>query len=197
MVQVKGVKAATMRKKRQTKVNVLLCTVAVLLCATLYSTHLVGGLYARYTTSGSSNDSARVAAFNIEEEGTLFQTVQAEIKPGSTAAQNVDLIINNKSEVAVQCDIQVTNVTGNLPEMEFTLGPKLEDEKPEADTPAVTLESEDSGASASTIQISAGGKAKYLLNISWTPNEEKPEEDLALMGMVDYVTIAVTATQID
>jgi len=190
MVPVKGVKAATMRKKRQTKVNVLLCTVAVLLCATLYSTHLVGGLYARYTTSGSSNDSARVAAFNIEQEGTIFQTVQADIKPGDTAAQNVDLTINNKSEVAVECKIAIESVTGNLPSVELKL-------VPEANTPVVTSESDGSGASISTAQIAAGETAKYNLKITWTPNEENPEDDLAYMGMVDYVTIAVTATQID
>ena len=63
-----------MGKERNGKVNILMCIVAALLCATLFSMYLVGGLYARYTTSISGSDSARVAAFSITQEGTVLHT---------------------------------------------------------------------------------------------------------------------------
>ncbi len=193
-----------MEKRRHANVNVLMCAVAVLLCATLYTTHLVGGLYARYTTSGSSSDSARVAAFNIEQEGTLFETVQAPIAPGKT--EYATLTINNKSEVAVQCDVAIDNVTKNLPDtMKVTLKvvPK-KDAASKAGTPADASGSGEPDADTSAVQIAAGESVEYMLNINWPSGTENDKEDLdiqkenlASMGMVDYVTISVTATQID
>ena len=178
-----------MEKKRQTKVNAVVCTIAVLLCATLCSTFLVGGLYARYTTNASN--SARVAAFNIEAEGVLFQTIEAKVKPGDT--QDATLTINNNSEVAVECSIAINKVTNNLPDMTFALA------EPNGDTTATTLaEGGGTGASAfSPFQIPAGGKAEYILKIHWEPDTGTPKNDLARMGMVDHVTISVTTTQID
>ena len=110
-------------KERNVKVDILMCIVAVLLCATLFSMHLAGGLYARYTTSTSGGDSARVAEFKIKQDGTIFKTVAANVTPGTT--QSADLIITNKSEVSVEYTVKVTNVTRNLP-LEFTLTPKAE-----------------------------------------------------------------------
>lgn len=177
-----------MGKERNVKVDIVMCTVAVLLCATLFSMHLVGGLYARYTTSISSSDSARVAAFNIQQEGTIFETFEAKVAPGTT--QSAELTITNKSEVAMEYTLKVTNVTGNLTSLKFTLGP-VDGE------PAVITESHENGVSISSArQIPGDHTDKYTLNVDWEQSENE-EDDLALIGMVDYITVSVTATQID
>lgn len=177
-----------MGKERNVKVDILMCVVAVLLCATLFSMHLVGGLYARYTTSISGSDSARVAAFSIKQEGTIFQNIEAKVTPGTT--QSVDLTITNDSEVAMEYTLTVTNVTGNLTPLKFKLAP--------ADgTPSVTTESYENGVSINSArQIPGKHTDKYNLSIVWEQSTNE-EDDLALMGMVDYITVSITATQID
>lgn len=177
-----------MGKKRNAKVNILMCTVAVLLCATLFSMHLVGGLYARYTTSTSSSDSVRVAVFKINQEGTIFQTIETNVTPGTT--QSAELTIKNESEVAIEYTLTVTNVTGNLKPLKFTLSA-------DGDTPEVIDASYENGISINSVhQIPGKHTDTYTLNIVWEKSENE-EEDLALIGMVDYITISVTATQID
>ena len=62
--------------KRKAKVNVPMCLAGVLFCLTLFSFHLTGGLYAKYTTTGAGGDSARVITFGeltLTEKG-IFTT---------------------------------------------------------------------------------------------------------------------------
>ena len=178
-----------MKKARKAKVNIFMCIAAVLFCATLFSMHLVSDLYARYAESEKSSDSARVAAFSITQEGTIFDTIQAEVTPGTT--QSAELTITNKSEVAMEYTLTVENVTGNLAPLKFTL------KNADADTPPVTTEKYENGLSiTSARQIAGDHTDKYTLNIVWEPSAVE-EDDLALMGMVDYITVSVTATQVD
>ncbi len=180
-----------MTKKRHAKVNIFMCAAAVLLCATLFSTHLVGGLYAKYTTTATSTNDARVAKFSITQSflkdgSELSDIIKAEIKPGST--QSVHLKIENNSEVAVEYTIKLTNVTGNLPTLKMKLSPV-------GDTPEAALLSEGNGdVEYSAIQKAPGNHTdEYTLDIVWEPTSN----DLDYIGMVDYITISVTAAQID
>ena len=50
-------------KRSRAKVNIPICLAGVLLCLTLFSIHLTGGIFARYTTTSTSSDSARVIRF--------------------------------------------------------------------------------------------------------------------------------------
>lgn len=178
-----------MRNRRNSKVNILMCTVAFLICATLYSTHLVGGLYAKYTTRQSDSDSARVASFQITQSGTISNIIEANVTPGTT--QSVDLTIENKSEVAMEYTLTVTNVTGNLTPLKFKLDPADSTSAP------VTVESYENGISINSArQIPGEHTDKYNLMIVWEPSPNE-ETDLALMGMVDYITVSVKASQID
>ncbi len=177
-----------MGKKHKAKVNTLMCTAAVLFCATLFSMHLVGGLYARYTTSTSGSDSARVAAFSITQEGTIFNQIKADVTPGTI--QSAELAITNKSEVAMEYTLTVSNVTGNIAPLKFTLSA-------EEGTPGVTTESYKNGISINSArQIPGEHTDNYVLNIVWEPSANE-EDDLARIGMVDYITVSVTAAQID
>ena len=59
------------RSNRRSHLNIPMCLASVLFCLTMVSVYMVSGLYARYTTSGSSEDSARVIRFG---DITLTQT---------------------------------------------------------------------------------------------------------------------------
>ena len=87
----------------------------VLFCLVLFSTYLTGGLYARYTTSASGSDSARVARFEIT--GVDSWTNQGEIDldlnffdPNKTSA-SLNFTISSASEVAVKYDVVITMPT--------------------------------------------------------------------------------------
>ncbi len=176
-----------MRKIRNAKLNLLMYVVAVLFCATLFSMHFVGGLYARYTAKISGSDSARIAAFRITGEGTIFSTLEANVSPNTT--QSVTLQITNNSEVAVEYTVKVTNMTGNIPPLRFQL-------TSEDGTAAGTTEYAN-GVSTNKVRRTPGTHTdKYHLSIVWEPSEN-PDDDLALIGMVDVITISVTATQVD
>ncbi len=167
-----------------------MCAVAVLLCATLFSMHFTGGLYARYTASTSGSDGARVAAFRITQEGTIFETVKAEVTPGTT--QSAELTITNKSEVAMEYTLTVTNVTGNITPLKFRLSPA------DDTTPRITTQKHENGISISSArQIPGDHTDKYNLEIVWEQDHNDLEKDLDFIGMVDYITVSVTAAQID
>ena len=85
--------------------------------------------------------------------------------------------------------LTVTNVTGNLAPLKFTLNPVSG-----TNTPSVTFEKYENGISINSArQIPGEHTDKYSLNIVWEPGEN----DLEFIGMVDYITVSVTATQID
>lgn len=159
-----------------TKGNIVIRVAAVMLCLTLFSTYLVTGLLARYSTSSQSGDYARAAKFSIERSGVLSQTIAADIAPGSTKA--MDITIENKSEVAVEYTVEIVKETNNLP-LTFRLG------EGGAENPnRITFT--DRQAPVST-------QKTYTLNIGWKAEDNSPER----MGMVDHITVTVTAAQID
>ncbi len=88
----------------------------VLLCLVLFSTYLTGGLYARYTTSASGSDSARVARFEITGGGNWTdstENIDLDLNffdPNKTSA-SLDFTISSASEVAVEYDVVITMPT--------------------------------------------------------------------------------------
>jgi hypothetical protein len=67
------------RKIAQGELMMLLA--GVCLCLVLISSHLTSGLYARYTTSASGSDSARVIQFNqltVTENGSFTESGSGE-----------------------------------------------------------------------------------------------------------------------
>lgn len=70
---------------RTAKVNILMCIASFLFCLTLISIHLTSGLYAKYISSASGNDSARVIKFGeltITETGDFYEDNKLMIIPG-------------------------------------------------------------------------------------------------------------------
>ncbi len=74
-----------MVRHHKTKMNIPMCLAAILLCLTLISIHLTSGLYAKYISSASGNDSARVIKFGeltLTEEGDFYEGNKLMIIPG-------------------------------------------------------------------------------------------------------------------
>jgi len=93
---------------------ILMRTVAVLLMLVLVSTGIVSGRYARYVSSASGEDSARVAKFEVSvSENEFASFFSVEIEPGGKVEKTV--FVTNKSEVTVAMDFSVKNVYENLP----------------------------------------------------------------------------------
>ena len=88
----------------------------VLFCLVLFSTYLTGGLYARYTTSASGSDSARVARFEITGGGNWTdstENIDLDLNffdPNKTSA-SLNFTISSASEVAVKYDVVITMPT--------------------------------------------------------------------------------------
>jgi len=168
-----------------TRRNIPVCIAAVLFCLTLFSVYLVTGLVARYTTSAQHSDRARVAKFSIEGGGHLLQDITADLAPGDS--QKVDIQIKNGSEVAVEYTVEVTNVTKNLP-LSFKMV-KDDNGSAQVHTSADYIKFTEQ-------QIPGSHTDKYLLTIEW-PAAEGEDRAPERMGMVDYITVMVTAAQTD
>lgn len=86
------------------KLNIPMCAALVLLLLTMISIHLTSGLFARYTSSSSGADSARVAKFDVKVTGPA-ENVLCEVTalhPGG-----ITFTVENKSEVAIEYSIRV------------------------------------------------------------------------------------------
>lgn len=115
---------------RKPQMNIPMCAAAVLFCLTVISTHLVSGLYARYTTSGSGDDSARVIRFgeiSITESGDFVAgTNDMMIIPGVDIEKRA--VVNFEgSEAATYVFVEVLLENGwSYENGTFKLGEHLE-----------------------------------------------------------------------
>ena len=88
----------------KTKLNIPMCAAAVLLFLTLLSIHLTSGLFARYTTTVTASDSARVAKFDVDVTADINDiTVDCAQSDSGTFI----LTVTNNSEVAVNYVIKI------------------------------------------------------------------------------------------
>lgn len=160
-----------MRKTKKNKVNIPLYAAAVLLCLTMISVYMTSGLYAKYTTSTTGSDSARVAKFQVTEttvsSGESLKTgLVMRIAPGESLSYQV--AVKNESEVAIRYQIAVENKYRNLP-LEFICG--------------------DTGVIAATDHT----EHVCTLTVSWPEGQN----DGKYAGMVDYLIVTLTAAQVD
>lgn len=140
--------------------------------------HMTGGLYARYTTTASGGDSARVAKFDFSIDNefvTQMQTLTLDLAPGKF--QEVAVSVKNEGEVALRCVVSVVNLTGNLPVQIEGASGNLQDGIP------VTVSQ----------SIGIGSSTTFNWKIIW-PADEKDVED---MGKMDVMRITVAVEQVD
>lgn len=163
---------------------IVLRLAAVLLILVMLSTSMIAGRYARYVTTATFEDSARVARFNIVEEFSepLFTDVGARIQPGTTTLEGIT--IKNYSEVAVDFVITVTSQYDNLP-----LSFEMKDGETELDKTVSA-----NGVTTFIGRIGPNQQEKaFKLFISW-PIEEN---GIQYSGKVDVIRVSVNAIQVD
>jgi hypothetical protein len=168
-------------------------TVMVLFILMLVSVVCLPGLSARFFTSASQINQARVATFNIDFRygtTTWTQTLQGLIRPSKTGDDNGSTLnIVNKSEVAVTYDIIIKRVTSNIEPLEIALYNSMGTLQPSEET--------DNSKTYSVQAAPVGQTDTYGLRLDWAEDTEGEDSNLQYMGMVDYYTITVTATQVD
>jgi len=177
---------------------------AGLLCVMLGSSCYLSGIMARYSTTATSSDTARVAKFliteDIERQGFSGEVDSAGLT-GAAGPQTIALLgVTNDSEVAVKYTIKVEKITGNLP-VEISLletstsGNSSEDSKFKIESIESPSESGSKGLTA-TIDLPPGSSNRTCqLNLEWKLGAD--ENALDYMGMVDYISITAEAVQID
>ena len=110
-----------MTRSNNKKLNVAMCVAFVMLCLTLVTTYMTAGLLAKYTTGDNASDSARVAKFIVSSApNKSFETIGSTFVLGDFAPTDEfvamkTFVIENDSEVSVKCEIDVKNVTMNIP----------------------------------------------------------------------------------
>ena len=165
-----------MREKQVRLGNIMLRAATVLLGMVLVSLYLVCGLYAKYTSSATGSDTARVAKFDILAEGKVGEEmIGADLAPGEEL--NIQLKVQIKSEVAVEYTISVNNVTKNLP-LTFKMGGTVY---------------EGGGEFTERLEANGADLMIYNLTVSW-PEEYNSSE---YAGLVDMIKVSVSASQID
>lgn len=139
-----------------------------LLCALLVTSHMMGGLYARYTSGAEGASSARVAKFAFTESwGMQTQSIPlsgAELIPGGKIT--VPVTVENNGEVTIRYTVKVENLTGNLP---ITVGDLANE------------------------TIGIGETKNFNIEIEWPSDQSKTD----YMGKMDILRVSVTVEQVD
>ena len=157
----------------KTKMNIPMCLAAILLCLTLFSFYLCGGLYARYTTSDSGEDAARVARFDVSEDGAYFsKNLLIETAPGRVERE---IVVTNNSEVAVAYTFTIKKKKKNIP-YSFS----VDDSEPMLNECSVTC------------YLKPNSTERISIVAEWAE-----EGALKYMGMVDLITLTISAQQVD
>lgn len=159
--------------KQSNKKTPLIFRLAVaLFCMVLVSLHLMGGLYARYITTATGSDSARVAKFNVTEDLTVTQSdgttvtdfvVDDVLKPGESVSYC--FTVQNDSEVAVKFIVSGERLFNELP---------------------LTLETAEK-------EIAPGASDTVTFTVLWN----RSENSLSYSGKIDMIRLSATAEQID
>lgn len=169
-------------KRKYHHANWTLRAAAVLLCLVLYTTHLMSGLFARYTTSSSASDNARVAKFDITESGTMTQSINFSINPldttSSTNKIQYAIVVANNSEVSMAYTIKAENLTDNLP-LELIM---------QNNSTANNMTTGILNPSSKTISL--------MLNIGWNTGVAD-YNDFSYNNKVDEIIVTVECEQVD
>ena len=168
-------------RKLNNKAPIVFYVSMVLLCAVLISAYMTNDLYASYATYAFGGDSARVAKFDVGYKYTIDSTTiiggrnvitepisLGTISPGGNA-KTIVVTVTNRSEVAVEVNVALTNLTENLP---------LVIQKP----------------TSTILQPNSNTETSFVFNVYWTPDKDK---DLSLMGMTDMFELRIAVEQVD
>ena len=95
-----------MSQMPRAKMNIPMCIACVLLCLTLFSMYLTGGLYARYISRDEGEDFARVAEFSVDISSDT-ENVEIRVEQNQTN-DSFSFSVYNYSEVSVGYSVLLT-----------------------------------------------------------------------------------------
>ena len=161
-----------------TRINVILMRlVAVLLTLVLISTAIVSGRFARYTTTASGEDSARVARFlirNRDLNDPMFENFSTDgMSPGDS--RKIAVLVDVKSEIAFRYTLTVNRPYADLP-LVVSLNPDGSD-------PATVF----------TDIVPAGKDAQFSVYVVWPQNFDSKK----YIGRVDNIEFVLRIEQVD
>ena len=157
--------------------NIIWKLTGVLFSLVLFSTYFSAGLAAKYISRAEGEDSARVAKFNYTltaKENLLSQPLDISLAPSGTYEVNITL--ENTSEVALRCVITAENLTKNLP-IFYDTNEKVY--KP----------------SVSEVGVPVGGTGTVTFSVTWP--EVEGLDDPSYAGKVDNILLTISVEQVD
>ena len=179
--------------RRSEKINIWIFRIAaVLLCLTVLSVWGTSGLYARYSTSTSGSDGARVALWGSSESIQL-DSQRLPKQPGQSCTYK--LTVSNQrstgeiSEMTQKYHIEVVTA-GNLP-LTYTLtkdGTQIGTFTETANHKVWTV-SEDN----MVFQAGVARESKYTMTVTWPAGQVSA----ALANVPDYIQVNVCSEQVD
>ena len=163
-------------EKRRIKPNIPIIAALVLLYLTILSTHLTGGLYARYTTTAAGTDSARVIQFRditLTETGDFYDTNKLWILPGKDLNKSAKVSFGG-SETATLVFLEVTVKTDAS---EWTVS---------ADGTDYSVHEGALGWSVASpwVFLKESGSGSYVYYIALDPNQALTDQDINRNGKV-------------
>lgn len=190
-----------MHQKAGEKKNWIMRTAGVLLVLVLFSTRLICGLYARFSVTGSSGNSARAAAFVFvtqDAENQCYLDLSGIQKPGDE--KTYTFTVSNMegstvSEVAETYRFAV-QINGSMPlvctisKAETAVLTANRATAASLDAPTVA-----SWEGAEAFAASTGRTDTYTMTVTW-PQEEN-DIKFASHSAVAEVLLTVTAEQVD
>lgn len=194
-------------------------TATVLLCLVLASFWLMSNIFARYTTSGTGGDDARVASFvfHLEDSASKTFDLSSINQPGKTAeyiftvtnqrgnsisevAEQYTIELEAEGSIPVQCEVVKSTDADDTETTETVcqtnnFGSQSDDTN--ANSEENNNEENNLGATSSAIAVPASQayEQKYTLSVKWS--ETHNDVKYAGAGGRAAVTLTVHAEQID
>lgn len=169
-----------MKKTKKYRVNWILQTAMVLLCMVMISVWMLSGLYARYATTDSGGDHARVAAFCVTDSSTMSQSFTEVMKPEGES-KKIEVSLQNKSETAVNYQIAF-ELEGNLPLLVKS-----------ASTNSNLKQDGNSLVWNTVVSANKGSEDKYTFQLDWIENKKSYQYSEG----IESVTVVIVAVQED
>lgn len=88
--------------------GLLLRIAFVLLVLLVLSVHMMGGLFAKYSTEGSASDSAQVAKFDVVASGVSASDIDIGCITYNADTGSFIFQVTNQSEVSVEYDVRLS-----------------------------------------------------------------------------------------
>jgi len=162
--------------KLNIKVNKPMLFASILLCLCVVSVYFMDGLYAKYYTQVSGNDSARVAKFQIGDSGSLTETFAIEISPSSPAEKVIQIV--SGSEVSVAYTITAKTLQNFPLQLAW-------DDGSAGETATIT----------STISAGDSTPKNHTLKVTWPTDGDKNNYDYSYE--LDYIIVTIDYVQVD